>query len=88
MRSLGLLAILVGALLNGCAMRKYQVVVIETSNGQMARMDPQNRIDADKKALAVNAMSQGQALAWVQRVQKSAKTTTPDIKPPRVSEPQ
>lgn len=63
--------------LTGCAMHRYQVCVAAQS-GELGCLSPQDRQGAEMKALAVNAVSGGSALAWVQKAPAKAKPAVKD----------
>ena len=75
------LVILAMAALSGCAMRNYQTCVLSSADGSLTCSRPQDRNGAELKALAVNSMSGGNAVAWSQRVQSKPKAISVDPSP-------
>ena len=75
-------------LLCGCAAmtKRYQVVILDSSSAQINRLEPQNRADAEKKALAITLAAQGQAVAWVQK--KQPVSNAPHLQLPKVKSTQ
>ncbi len=84
------LLLAVGLLLSsGCAMRRYQVVVMDANSGSSTRLAPQCWSDAEMKAAIINALAQGNALAYVQHRQPEAKEKdTVTIKLPKETKDQ
>jgi hypothetical protein len=77
--------------LAGCASIhvRYQTCVMSIKTAEMECGQPQTHVDADKKALALNAIGGGVLLAWAQKVPKSGhKTIAPYIVPvPMLEDP-
>lgn len=56
----------------------YQTCILATQSGEVYCSEMrQDRQGAELKALAVNAASQGAAVAWVQKIQKEPKGAKP-----------